>query len=266
MSAPGTAIYVQAIGLAAPGLPNWAEARALLRGERAYVAGELPPYQPQLLPANERRRAGGAVRLAFRAAEDAMQNGVFAPKDLATVFASSDADTPVIHRICSALAEPARMVSPTDFHNSVHNAAAGYWSIATACAKPSTSLSAWDWSFAAGLLEAFTWAADGAEVLLVAYDIALPAPLLERRPIAGPFATALVLSARATPGCIARIAMSIGDGSADTIAEAGLEALRVGNPAARALPLLQALARGIAGEVLLPTVGDRVLRVRLATP
>ena len=266
MSAAATSIYVQAIGLAAPGLPNWAEARATLRGESAYAATELPPYQPQLLPANERRRAGAAVRLAFRAAEDAMRSGAFAPRDLATVFASSDADTPVIHRICSALAEPARMVSPTDFHNSVHNAAAGYWSIATACAKPSTSLSAWDWSFAAGLLEAYACAADGAEVLLVAYDIPPPEPLLERRPITSAFATALVLSVRAAPGCIARIAMSIGDGSADTIADSGLEALRVGNPAARALPLLQALAREAAGEVLLPTVSDRVLRVRLEAP
>jgi len=271
MSAPTAApIYVEAIGIAAPGLPNWAEARATLRGERAYVAAELPPYQPQWLPANERRRAGAAVRLAFRAAEDAMQRSSFAPAELAAVFASSDADTPVIHRICSALAEPARMVSPTDFHNSVHNAAAGYWSIATACTQPSTSLSAWDWSFAAGLLEAYALAADGSDVLLVAYDIPPPEPLLERRPIAGPFAAALVLSPREVPDRIARIAVTLGDGCAGSLAEPALEALRLGNPAGRALPLLRALASASLGgqqeTALLPMPGDRVLRVTLDAP
>ena len=70
---------------------------------------------------------------------------------LATVFASSDADLAIIHRICLALTATPRLISPTDFHNSVHNAAAGYWSIAAGARAASTTISAHDGSFAAGL-------------------------------------------------------------------------------------------------------------------
>ena len=35
-----------------------------------------------------------------------------------------------IHAVCTALTEPDYPVSPTRFSNSVHNAPAGYWSIA----------------------------------------------------------------------------------------------------------------------------------------
>ena len=64
----------------------------------------------------------------------------------------------ITHQICEALARPEREVSPTSFHNSVHNAPAGYWSIATGSRLASTSICAYDVSFAAGLLEAAAYA------------------------------------------------------------------------------------------------------------
>ena len=76
--------------------------------------------------------------------------------EIATVFASCGGDGPITHQICEVLAGPDRAVSPTAFHNSVHNAPAGYWSIATRSRAPSTSLCGHDGSFAAGLLEAAT--------------------------------------------------------------------------------------------------------------
>ncbi len=48
------------------------------------------------------------------------------------VFACSGGDTDVINRLCSALMLPGCPVSPQQFVNSVHNAPAGYWSIAEA--------------------------------------------------------------------------------------------------------------------------------------
>src|SRR5690242_4944354 len=96
-------IFVEAVGLAAPGLVGWRSAVPILRGEQPYVAAELPPHAPPLLPPNERRRASPTVRLAFQAAEDAMQCSSIAASELATVFASSDADLNIIHRICTAL-------------------------------------------------------------------------------------------------------------------------------------------------------------------
>ena len=260
-------VQVLSIGLALPGLNDWASAVPVLRGDLPWQPAALVPRASALLPANERRRAPLAVRLAFAAGEDAMSPSGFDPSQWATVFTSSDADTPIIHRIGSALAEASRIVSPTDFHNSVHNAAAGYWSIAARCRLPSTSLSAWDESFAAGLVEAATMAlTEGLDVLLIAYDIPPPVPLAACRAITEPAAIALTLTA-APQGrsALATLDLARSAATADSpCATPALETLRLANPAARALPLLEALARGASTTLSLPAV-DGSLRV-MVTP
>lgn len=257
-------VFIEAVGICAPGLANWEQARAVLRGDAPYVAADPGIYQPQLLPPNERRRATAAVRLAFRVAEDAMAHSSFKPSQLATVFASSEGDTGILHRLCTALAEERRAVSPTDFHNSVHNAAAGYWSIAAQAKLPSVSLSAYDNSFCAGLLEASALAlGDDVPVLLAAYDIRPPEPLHAKRLLSESIGVALVLSPRPTDSCIARLDITVGGAMESSMSEAALESLRLGNPAARALPLLQLLARKTAGVVHLDGTGGQLWSLQL---
>src|SRR3546814_8872974 len=100
-------------------------------------------------------------------------------------------------RISAELATPERIVSPTDFHNSVHNAAAGYWGIGTGSRAPSTTLAGYDASFALGLLEAgLQVVGDRRAVLLVVFDVPAPEPLLHARPMAMPASCALWLSHR----------------------------------------------------------------------
>jgi hypothetical protein len=250
---------VKAVGIAAPGLAGWAAARPVLAGAAPYLHAAEAPYAPALLPPNERRRATAAVRQAFRAAEDAI--GTHSdPKNLASVFASSDGDMVVLHRICEALAGEPRVISPTDFHNSVHNAASGYWSIAAQCMRPTTTLAAFDASFTAGLIEAVALVRDlNADVLLVAYDAVAPAPLLAKRPLTVAAGVALILGP-AAGNSAGGISIEIGAGD-ETVCAGDLEALRRGNPALRALPLLELIARGAAGEVTLRGTGE--LRVHL---
>lgn len=260
-----TPVCISAVGLAGPGLSGWEASLPVLSGTEPYVPAEAPPYQPQLLPPNERRRATPAVRQAFRAAEDAVARSPRPAAELATVFASSDADMSIIHRICSALSEDSRIISPTDFHNSVHNAAAGYWSIAVGARGPSNTVCAYDASFAAGLLEAAALVAtDGCDTLLVAYDVMPPEPLNSKRPIGNCFSVALVLSpAAAVPGA-PRLRLSVGaEGAPTPMQHAGLEVLRLSNPAARALPLLRLLAAKTSGVVLLDSDGSGLLRVEV---
>ncbi len=259
-------VYVCAVGIAAPGLPDWATAQPVLRGEAPYVAAELPPYQPQLLPPNERRRAPPAVRQAFRAAEDAVARSPRPPAELATVFASSEADMGIIHRICTALNQPARVISPTDFHNTVHNAAAGYWSIAVGARGPSNTLCGHDATLAAGLLEAAAQVTtDGYDVLLVFYDVPPPQPLYEARPIGSSASVALVLTTQRGPGCLGELSLElVPETPLSVMADAGLEALRRSNPSARALPLLQLLAQGRAGTVHAENAGGGALRMQLS--
>lgn len=258
-------VFVEAVGFAAPGMPGWQNARAVLRGERPHEYTPLTPHAPALLPANERRRATPAVRLAFQAAEDAMSSTPLPAAGLATVFASSDADLAIIHRISLALAATPRLISPTDFHNSVHNAAAGYWHIAAGAHSASSTISAYDGSFAAGLLEAClqVWV-EGRDTLLVAFDLPAPAPMSDKRPIAHPVSAALLLTQRRTSQSLAALSCALVSDAESTLSDAGLEALRLGNPAGRALPLLELLARGQNGRVVLPAANGGFLAVELA--
>lgn len=258
-------VWLEAPALVAPGLLGWPQARAVLRGEADYQPVELPKYQPNLLPPNERRRATTVCRLAFQVAEETIQSISGSAAELAAVFASSGGDTEVLNILCNALAQRERAISPTHFHNSVHNAAAGYWSIATHARGASTSLSAHDASFAVGLLEAFALCAvEQRAVLLAAYDIPPTEPLRAKRNLLAPFAAACVLApARTTASCAQLQLTLMAEQPETTLTSAVLETLRRGNPAARALPLFELLARQQAGCVLLPGVPGTTLQVKV---
>lgn len=260
-------VFVEAVGLAALGLPSWRQGRATLRGEQPFVNTPLAPHTPALLPPNERRRATPAIRLAFQAAEDAMQATKLPASSLATVFASSDADLAIIHRICLALTATPRFISPTDFHNSVHNAAAGYWSIAAGARAASTTICASDGSFGAGLLEACSQVlVDGCDALLVAFDLPAPEPLHAKRHIAHPAAAALVLTRQSTGHSLAALTCAMTAEEETKLSEPGLENLRLGPAAARALPLLQSLALGRFGHLVLPVNQHANLGIELRSP
>ncbi|HEX2585981.1 MAG TPA: beta-ketoacyl synthase chain length factor [Steroidobacteraceae bacterium] len=255
--------YIHAISFVAPGLPDWPQTRAVLRGEAAYQPAELATYQPDLLPPNERRRASSTVRMAFRIAEELTRNKSIAADQLACVFSSADGDLAIAQRICNALAEATRLVSPTDFHNSVHNAPAGYWSIAANAKGPSTAIAAYDYSFAAALLEAHGMVqVEQQPTLLVVYDIPAPKPLHASRPVSIPAGVGLLLRNDAT-NAIASVTLDIGDIDATHCNDSILESLRISNPAARALPLLQAIATGKAGNIVIPLDDRRSVNVTL---
>lgn len=256
-------VTVRGVGLVAPGLIGWEAALPVLCGAEPYAPEPLPKLKPDWLPANERRRLSRLMRLALPAGQEAVRNAGVDPAAVPTVFASATGDGDIIHALCEELARPGPAVSPTQFHNSVHNAPAGYWSIAANAPACSTAVAAKDASFAAGLLEALTTAAEtGAPVLLVAYDQPLPFPLSETRRVVEPFACALLLDPR--DGATARLAVhGVRDRGESTLADVELERLRAGNPAARALPLLALLARGESGRVVAPYFSGGALAIDL---
>jgi hypothetical protein len=247
-----TSLAIEGVALVGPGLAGWAAARAVLAGEAPYAAAPTAVPAPALLPPNERRRSGLAVRIALAAGAAALADSARDATGLATVFASSAADGDTCHAICEQLAGSDRLISPTRFHNSVHNAPAGYWSIATRSMAPSTSLSAYDASFCAGLLEAAALVqARGAAVLLVAFDAPYPEPLLARRPLPAAFGIGLVLAPVGAGAARAELRLALGQDAPATLADPALEALRRALPTARALPLLALLARGGRGGAVL---------------
>jgi len=260
------AVHVDGIGLLAPGLLGWHAARAVLCGEVRYEAGEMPRPSADLLPPAERRRCGDIVRLALHVGAEALAASGAPAADLPTVFTSASGNGEVLHQICETLAGPVRDVSPTRFHNSVHNAPAGYWSIATGSREASTSLCANQGSFAAGLLEAaLQSAAERRRVLLVAYDAPNPAPLAAAIPIVAPCGIALLLGHEPSAASLARLELGLAaDGEVTPLADEGLERLRTGNSAGCALPLLAALAGRQAAQLLIEYLPGLCLAVSIA--
>jgi hypothetical protein len=246
------AAYVGGIGMLGPGVNDWPEASAVLSGQCAYESAPTVLPMPSLLPATERRRTGRVVKLALAVALEATTRAGAEPAQLASVFSSSGGDGHNCHEICQALALEAREISPTRFSNSVHNAAAGYWSIATGAKRESTVLCAFDASFCAGLLEALTQVAvDEESLLLVTYDTEYPDPLHAKRPVPDAFGASLVLTPHQEPGSLARIEVTLGCEPVDLLTDPGLEALRKSIPAARGLPLLRQLATRERGRAVL---------------
>jgi len=259
-------VFIESVGLCGPGLQDWPSAKDVIAGQVAYVPAPVAPPASALLPPNERRRAAQIVKLALAVASEAFASSGCDPANTPTIFTSSGGDGDTIHAIMSTLATAERELSPTRFHNSVHNAAAGYWSILSGAKAASSSICCHDDSFAAGLLEAVAQLAAGEDaVALVAYDVQYPAPLAQVRPIGSAFAAAMILTRRpgASAFACAEVELVAEDRQATKMAAPALEALRAGTPAARCLPLLAALV-GPEADVTLRYLDDMALVLHLS--
>jgi hypothetical protein len=248
--------YIEGIGLLGPGLTGWPGSQAVLSGQQPYqpIKTVLPP--PALLPSAERRRSGAIIKLTLATGLEAIAAAGLDAASLPSVFSSSGGDGENCHAICEMLASDDRQISPTRFHNSVHNAAAGYWGIATGAMTSSSVLCAYDASFGAGLLEALTQVVvDRTRTVLLACDTAYPEPLFSARPIPDAFGIARAL---------AQISVDLTDAVADRLDDVALESLRSAIPAARGLPLLRAIALRQDQHVVLDYLDNTRLAVAIA--
>lgn len=248
---------IESVGYWNNGLPSWSHACDFV------VTGALPESaatkpSPQLLAPNERRRAPESVAVALDVALAACAAAGRDAATLPSVFTSTHGDLSITDYMCAMLVDEPRAISPTKFHNSVHNAAAGYWTIGAHCMQAATAISAYDASFAEGLLEALMQLDAGAEaVLLVGYDTGSIGPLLSVHNASGLLGGALVLS-RSNNG--PRMTVKLVDGEADTPGVLGRHA--GSNPMAPMLPLFDALAAHAPHATLLAGP-NRVMSVEI---
>ncbi len=251
---------ITGIGFWTRGLPSWAAACDYLRSGRIDESAPAKPA-PRLLAANERRRAPETVAVALEVALAACEHAGKDPAGLPSVFASMHGDLPIMDYMCATLNEDPRAISPTKFHNSVHNAAAGYWTIGAGCTRPATALSSGDGSFAQGLLEALAQLGSGEPaVLLAAYDTHATGALSEISVSHNLLGGALLL---ASTGDAALARLQVEFVNASVPPAAGKLASHVGaNAMAPMLPLFEALATG-AEEVWLHAGPSQALRVRI---
>jgi hypothetical protein len=244
LSSQRLSVVVQGVAFWSSHLPGWDVARAVIRGSQPPPATSSPRPAPALLAPTERRRAPDSVAVALEVAQRACQAAGREPADLASVFASTHGDLAINDYMCSTLAATPTLISPIKFHNSVHNAAAGYWSIGTGSYASYTALSAFRYTFAAGLLEAATQVmCEQRAVLCVAFDVEAKGPLASVSPSRGLLGTALVLAPAGASGSH-RLSLQL-DGSGKlpvSAAHSAAAPLVADNALAPCLPLIEALA------------------------
>jgi hypothetical protein len=258
--------FIEGVALWAPHLPGWDIAGPALRGEAGSVAAPARRPAPELLPPAERRRAPDTVALALEVATQAVAQSGRSSAELLSVFTSAHGDLAITDQVCSTLAATPLLLSPTKFHNSVHNAASGYWGIATGCLRASTAVSAFDCSFAAGLLEALTQcAAEAAPVLLVGCDIAACGALVSTNDSRGLLAVALVIAPQRSERTLFALDAALVAGPTTRVALRSPAAQALAdNAMADALPLFEALARDERSPLALPLSPALALQVQLS--
>lgn len=193
-----------------------------------------------LIPAGMRRRTSMTTRMAITAAKHACTQANSDTQNLASVFASLGGEIQVTDALCRLLPDENELLSPTQFHNSVHNTTAGYWGILNKCQAPTTAIAAADDTFAMGLIE--VWAQlqqEPGERLLVCYDELWPQYLAP--PIGqSAFACAFVLSTE-TDQSIGAITMPQVSQLTQQDLQVDWVKLTESAPAAAVVPLLLAL-------------------------
>lgn len=254
-------LQLEGIGWWSHGVADWTALATRLRAgealptatEPAAAARSRPPAA--VLPPNERRRAPDPVLLACEAAAQAC---AMANQDAATlpcVFSSVHGDLAITEEMCMTLARDPRELSPTRFHNSVHNAPAGYWTVATGCHAASSAVSAWQRGFAAGLFEAAVQAcADATPVLYAAYDSTVGGPLGAAVRSGPAFAVAFVLAPARASRALATLEFRHVPGEPSAFAYS-FDA---------AMPLLAALARGGRSSLRLASGAASSLEIEVA--
>jgi hypothetical protein len=257
--------YIDGIGLLGPGFNDWPAGRQILQGSQPYQSARTVIPVPELLPSAERRRASDIVKLTLATSLEAIAQAHLQGENLPSVFSLSNGDGLNCHAICEMLASEDREISPTRFHNSVHNATAGYWSIATRTMATSSVLCAFDASFGAGLLEALTQVVvDETPCILMTSDTPYPEPIFCLRPTPDNCGIALVLVPQPGEHSIAKIEVSLSKEPAFKFKDAALETLRLSTPSGRGLPLLHMIANQSSGRVVLDYLEDLRLLVEVA--
>lgn len=237
-------VEIMGLGAWSPTFADWS---SFCTGLRSGEWSTDVALQPELIPPRERRRAPQLVKMAIEVMDQACKMADMSPDDVAVVFSSAMGDMQITDYMCRALTKTPKLISPTRFHNSVHNAAPGYWSITTGAFTPATAVSAHEYTASMAFLEAAIQVVEeNTPVVLVTQEVAAPLPLFDTCPSEQAFSAAVLMT---PPGfsdsATCTLAFSVEEGAEDwPEPDARLSPDLASNFGARLLPLLAAIADG----------------------
>jgi hypothetical protein len=259
-------VAVEGVSFWSTRLPGWDLARAVIRGEQTPPETNSPRPAPTLLAPTERRRAPDTVAVALEVAARVCEAAGRTPADLPSVFASTHGDLAISDYMCSTLASTPTLISPIKFHNSVHNAAAGYWSIGTGSLAPYTAITAHEYTFGVGLLETAAQAlCENRPVLYVAFDIEAKGPMGTMAPSRGLLGVGLILSPSTLGRGRSLILSTESAATRPTSARSNAAALVADNALAPCFPFLEALAASDPHRLHLALGRQSVLNVQVSS-
>ncbi len=249
------------IGIWSESFSNWEQFLAVAAGDSVEAETKL---QPELISPRERRRAPQFVKMAVEVMDQACGMAGIDRASVATVFASGMGDMQITDYMCRTLATMPRTISPTKFHNSVHNAATGYWSIATGSHAPANAISGYDHCGAIALIEGATQAIEeGLPVLVGIQEATPPQPFRSVYTAEQPLAVALLLAPEgALPSRMCGLSMAVASQTTaqdtpESLANADFE----GNFAAELFEMLLAVADGRDHKLRLPVSATASLSI-----
>ena len=257
-------INIVGVGVWSEFFSNWDEFRSALTGG---VASQTIPLRPELIPAKERRRAPVSVKMAVEVMDQARRMSALVPSEVATVLASVNGDVGTTDYLCRTLGTAPRTVSPTRFHNSVHNAPIGNWAIATHCKLPANAVSAYLHTTSMAFLESAIQALEeNMPVLVCVQELATPDAIKPIYDSEQPISTAILL---APPGhCkeeLASVRFDVRNERSEYPSAPQILGIDwSGNLGARFLPLFAALTAPGDTELLLPISASSSLSLAIA--
>lgn len=233
-------VYVSGVGFWSPA---YCDAAAWCRREPD-ASIERPIAAP--LEGPLRRRSSELTRMAVDVLVQAAEQAGLDAGSVPTIWATAHGEHATALRLLAMMHRGEGKLSPTHFHNSVHNTAGGYASIATGNTASSTTLTGGDELVAASLLEALCRVeVDGKPVVLVLADEPLKAPF-SRPDTHAPLALSFTLS-HDPSGAIAMLSGMRRGGVAALKPEQHFGTLHI----AAAIPLLEHVVQGRPGTVAL---------------
>jgi hypothetical protein len=245
--------FVSGLGLCVPrhsGAVTW---------QAAFPDVALSEATGELLPPALRRRASSLARMAAAVAGQAAHQASVDLSRVPIILGSAYGEIVVAVEMMREFDGPTALPSPTRFHNSVHNAAAAYLSIATGNRGFSTALAAGTATPAVVVFEAVALLGEcGGDALLVLLDEPPPSPFERAEPYPAA-AVAFCLSSRSGPQSLAALSEPRRGSTTRADLPDGLER----HPCAGAFALLAAVASLRSGNVSLgaDAVGDWLVDV-----
>ncbi|MBX3251007.1 MAG: beta-ketoacyl synthase chain length factor [Myxococcales bacterium] len=166
-------IHVTGFGLWSPGIPSVATYLARGRDD----AAERPACE--IVQSRMKRATSLLTQMSVEVMTQAARDAGYRLDEVATIFGSTHGEIQIAVEQMQMMQEGSGVVSPARFKNSVHNTAAGLFSISAGNRGFNTAIAAGEHTFAMSLLEAWTLLTSGeqARVLVSIAEEPLPPPI-----------------------------------------------------------------------------------------